>query len=67
MELRFAQLHVMILNFVLVVALAIVSAMCVRDVIARAVSNESDAPVAAAGRRARQHRRPGRRRGSARR
>jgi len=50
MELRFAQLHVTILNFVLVAALAIVSAMCVRDVIARAVSKESDAPVAAAGR-----------------
>jgi len=43
MELRFAQLHVTILNFVLVVALAIVSAICVRDVIARAVSNEFDA------------------------
>src|SRR5208282_434868 len=46
MELRFTQLHVTILNFVLVGALAIVSAMCVRDIIERTVSNEPDAPPA---------------------
>jgi len=45
MEIRFTQLHVTILNFVLVGVLAIVSAMCVRDIIARTVSN---APVARA-------------------
>jgi general secretion pathway protein C len=48
MQLRFSQIHVTILNFVLVAALAIVSAMCVRDVIARSVSNDQDAPAAAA-------------------
>jgi general secretion pathway protein C len=45
MNLRFSQIHVTILNFVLVAMLAIVSAMCVRDIIARSVSNESDAPT----------------------
>jgi type II secretion system protein C len=48
MQLRFSQIHVTILNFVLVAALAIVSAMCVRDVIARSVSNDQDAPAGAA-------------------
>jgi general secretion pathway protein C len=48
MQLRFSQIHVTILNFVLVAALAIVSAMCVRDVIARSVSNGEDTPAAAA-------------------
>jgi general secretion pathway protein C len=48
MEIRFTQLHVTILNFVLVGALAIVSAMCVRDIIERSVSNEPEAPAAAA-------------------
>src|SRR5271168_546984 len=43
MQLRFSQIHVTILNFVLVAALAIVSAMCVRDIITRSVTNESDA------------------------
>jgi type II secretion system protein C len=47
MELRFTQVHVTILNFALVGALAIVSAMCVRDIIERTVSNEPDAAVAA--------------------
>jgi type II secretion system protein C len=46
MQLRFSQIHVTILNFVLIAVLAIVSAMCVRDIIARNVSNEPDAPVA---------------------
>jgi len=46
MELRFTQLHVTILNFVLVGALALVSAMCVRDIIERTVSNEPEAPPA---------------------
>ncbi len=46
MEIRFTQLHVTILNFVLVGALAIVSAMCVRDIIARSVSNQPDARAA---------------------
>jgi len=46
MEIRFTQLHVTILNFVLVGALAIVSAMCVRDIIARTVSDEPKAPAA---------------------
>ncbi len=46
MEIRFTQLHVTILNFVLVGALAIVSAMCVRDIIERSVSNEPAAPAA---------------------
>ncbi len=45
MQLRFSQIHVTILNFVLVAALAIVSAMCVRDIITRSVSNEPDAPA----------------------
>ncbi len=60
MKLRFTQIHVTILNFVLVGALAIVLAMCVRDVIERSVSNESDVtavssatPKAAGGLRAR--------------
>jgi general secretion pathway protein C len=48
MEIRFTQLHVTILNFVLVGALAIVSAMCVRDIIERSVSNEPAAPAASA-------------------
>src|ERR1019366_2019957 len=47
MEIRFTQLHVTILNFVLVGALAIVSAMCVRNIVERAVSNEPEAPAAA--------------------
>jgi len=46
MEIRFTQLHVTILNFVLVGALAIVSAMCVRDIIERTVSNEPKSPAA---------------------
>ncbi len=46
MELRFTQVHVTILNFALVGALALVSAMCVRDIIERAVSNEAEAPAA---------------------
>ncbi len=45
MKLRFTQIHVTILNFVLVGGLAIVLAMCVRDVIERSVSNESDVPA----------------------
>src|SRR5260370_13386638 len=45
MQLRFSQIHVTILNFVLIAVLAIVSAMCVRDIIARNVSSEPDAPV----------------------
>jgi type II secretion system protein C len=45
MQLRFSQIHVTILNFVLIAALAIVSAMCVRDIIARSVATDSDAPV----------------------
>ncbi|MGB8413695.1 MAG: type II secretion system protein GspC [Candidatus Binatus sp.] len=48
MEIRFTQLHVTILNFVLVGALAIVSAMCVRDIIERSVSNEPAVPAASA-------------------
>ena len=47
MQLRFSQIHVTILNFVLVAALAIVSAMCVRDIIARRVANEPDAAATA--------------------
>ena len=47
MQLRFSQIHVTILNFVLIAILAIVSAMCVRDIIVRRVSNEPDAPVSA--------------------
>ncbi len=45
MQLRFSQIHVTILNFVLIALLAIVSAMCVRDIVERNISNESDAPV----------------------
>jgi type II secretion system protein C len=45
MQLRFSQIHVTILNFVLIAVLAIVSAMCVRDIIVRNVSSEPDAPV----------------------
>jgi type II secretory pathway component PulC len=45
MQLRFSQIHVTILNFVLVALLAIVSAMCVRDIIARSVSNEPELPT----------------------
>jgi type II secretion system protein C len=45
MQLRFSQIHVTILNFVLIAGLAIVSAMCVRDIIERRVSNEPDAQV----------------------
>ena len=49
MQLRFSQIHVTILNFVLIAVLAIVSAMCVRDIIVRSVANEPDAaaPVSA--------------------
>ena len=46
MQLRFSQIHVTILNFVLVAALAVVSAMCVRDIIVRSVSDQSDTPAA---------------------
>src|SRR5258708_18186070 len=59
MQLRFSQIHVAILNFVLMAMLAIVSAMCVRDIIVRSVSNEPDvttspsARVAANGTRTR--------------
>src|SRR5277367_6506179 len=49
MQLRFSQIHVTILNFVLIAALAIVSAMCVRDIIARSVATDSDAPVSTSG------------------
>jgi type II secretory pathway component PulC len=42
MQLRFSQIHVTILNFVLVAALALVSAMTVRDVIVRRVANEPE-------------------------
>ncbi len=42
MQLRFSQIHVTILNFVLIAMLAIVSAMCVRDIIVRSVSDEPD-------------------------
>jgi general secretion pathway protein C len=47
MQFRFSQIHVTILNFVLVAALAIVSAMTVRDIIVRRVSNEPDASAVA--------------------
>jgi len=47
MQLRFSQIHVTILNFVLIALLAVVSAMCVRDIIARTVSSDSDATDAA--------------------
>ncbi len=52
MEIRFSQIHVTILNFVLVGALAIVSAMCVRDIIAHRVSNEPEAPAPSSAARA---------------
>ena len=52
MQLRFSQIHVTILNFVLIAALAIVSAMCVRDIIARSVANEADTPASSSARRA---------------
>ena len=52
MQLRFSQIHVTILNFVLIAVLAIVSAMCVRDIIVRSVANEQDAPTAPAARMA---------------
>jgi len=53
MQLRFSQIHVTILNFVLVAALAIVSAMCVRDIIERSISNDADAPTStSSGRKA---------------
>jgi type II secretory pathway component PulC len=42
MQLRFSQIHVTILNFVLVAVLALVSAMTVRDVIMRSVANEPE-------------------------
>jgi type II secretion system protein C len=42
MQLRFSQVHVTILNFVLVAALALVSAMTVRDYIAHRVADEPD-------------------------
>ena len=45
MQLRFSQIHVTILNFVLIAALAIVSAICVRDIIARSIASDSDVPV----------------------
>jgi type II secretion system protein C len=45
MQLRFSQIHVTILNFVLIAGLAIVSAICVRDIIERRVSNEPGAHV----------------------
>jgi general secretion pathway protein C len=50
MQLRFSQIHVTILNFVLIAMLAIVSAMCVRDIIVRSVSNEHDATTSRAAR-----------------
>jgi type II secretion system protein C len=50
MQLRFSQIHVTILNFVLIAMLAIVSAMCVRDVIVRSVSNEPDLTTAPSAR-----------------
>lgn len=52
MQLRFSQIHVTILNFVLIAVLAIVSAMCVRDIIARSVANEQDTPAAPSARMA---------------
>jgi general secretion pathway protein C len=45
MNIRFTQVHLTIANFVLVGALAIVLAMCVRDVIEHSVSNEPDVPA----------------------
>ena len=47
MELRFTQVHITILNFILIGALSLVSVMCVRDIAVRAYSNQGDAPVAA--------------------
>lgn len=50
MQIRLTQLHLTILNFVLVGALALVLAMCVRDVIERTVASGPDvaaAPVSA--------------------
>ena len=52
MQLRFSQIHVTILNFVLIAMLAIVSAMCVRDIIVRSVASEQDAPTAPSARMA---------------
>ncbi|HEV2171142.1 MAG TPA: type II secretion system protein GspC [Candidatus Binatus sp.] len=43
MQLRFSQIHVTILNFALVAALALVSAMTVRDFIERRVTDQPDA------------------------
>src|SRR5271154_914278 len=52
MQLRFSQIHVTILNFVLIAVLAIVSAMCVRDIIVRTVSSDTDAvPASSSARR----------------
>jgi type II secretion system protein C len=45
MNIRFTQVHLTIANFVLVGALAIVLAMCVRDIIEQRVSNEPEAPA----------------------
>ena len=42
MQLRFSQVHVTILNFALVAVLALVSAITVRDYIARRVADEPD-------------------------
>ncbi len=52
LQLRFSQIHVTILNFVLIAVLAIVSAMCVRDIIERRVSDEPDAPAPMSARNA---------------
>jgi type II secretory pathway component PulC len=49
MQLRFSQIHVTILNFVLIAALAIVSAICVRDIIARSVASDNDVPLSTSG------------------
>jgi type II secretion system protein C len=46
MQLRFSQIHVTILNFVLIAAIAIVSAMCVRDIIVRSVTTEPEEQAA---------------------
>jgi general secretion pathway protein C len=52
MQLRFSQIHVTILNFVLIACLAAVSAMCVRDIIVRSVSSDTDAgPVGSSAHR----------------
>jgi len=51
MQLRFSQIHVTILNFVLIAGLAVVSAMCVRDIIVRTVSSEPEtAPISGSAR-----------------